>query len=87
MNKSLESEDFEIEDLEDDFYVEMPERVPKLSEETKHKNTLFCERYDRKLSADHVHRATFDVDSGLVHYLCFRCLRGILNFISPEFKT
>ena len=55
--------------------------------EQAQERVLFCERCDKKLSADYVHRAIFDVDGGLVHYLCFRFLRGLLNFISPELET
>ena len=34
MNNSLKTEDLEIEDLEDDFYVEMSRRISKISEGT-----------------------------------------------------
>jgi len=48
---------------------------------------LFCERCGKKLSADYVHRAIFDVDGGLAYYFCFHYLKGLLNFIPPDLET
>jgi len=57
-----------------------------LTEQTQER-VLFCERCDKKLSADYIHRAIFDVDGGLAYYFCFHYLKGLLNFIPPDLET
>jgi len=73
--KSVRTQNFDIEEEKMYMAEQAQERV------------LFCEWCGRKLPADHVHSAIFDLDGGLVHYLCFRCLGCLLNFISPELET